>query len=398
MSLVSSERRPVVRRVAYVLGAALLGLPSLAAADEIFVPTQTVSIPGLASFDISFVDSSIHAYFLADRSNKTIDVIDTFSKAHSTLDAGGFVGFAGNNNTAGPNGVMTVHQADGSVQVWAGDGNSTVKVLDYPSGNVLATISTGGSDRADEMCWDSKDHLALVANDADTPPFISFISTDTYQVVGQMKFDGTKGNGPNATNGIEQCQWNEHKGKFYLNVPEVSGPGNDTADGNVVVINPHNMKIVQTFDIPVADCAGPQGMAIGPAPQIALGCNAPTIPSGVRNSVIINENNGNVSAVLANEGGTDEAWFNPGDGHYFFANSTPGSKASPPGPQFLGIVDSNGDQEDQTVTTATGTTVGSHSVAADPVQNQAYVPVAAGVTIYSPSGQDDQLVFRADDQ
>src|ERR1700733_12358462 len=105
MSLVSSERRPVVRRVAYVLGAALLGLPSLAAADEIFVPTQTVSIPGLASFDISFVDSSIHAYFLADRSNKTIDVIDTFSKAHSTLDAGGFVGFAGNNNTAGPNGV-----------------------------------------------------------------------------------------------------------------------------------------------------------------------------------------------------------------------------------------------------------------------------------------------------
>jgi hypothetical protein len=387
------------------VGAALFSIPTLAVADEVFTLTQTVSIPGLASFDISYVDPSVHAYFLADRTDKTVDVIDTFTKAHSTLDAGGFVGFTGNNNTSGPNGVMTVHPSDhtggwdwfhhqGKTEVWAGDGNSTVKVLDYPSGTVLHTIPTNGLDRADEMCWDPDDHLALVANDADSPPFISFISTDTYTVVKQIKFDGAAGDGPNATNGIEQCKYNAREHAFYINVPEVNGSGSDTADGNTLVINPHTLKIVQTFDIPIADCAGPQGMAIGPAPQIALGCNAPTIPGGVRNSVVINEENGHVIAVLANEGGTDEDWFNPGDGHYFFANSTPGSKTTPPGPQFLGVVDSRNDQPDQTVVTATGTTVGSHSVAADPVLNQAYVPVANGVAIYSPSGPEEHFVYR----
>ena len=220
-------------------------------------------------------------------------------------------------------------------------------------------------------------------------PFISFISTDTYKIVKRITFDGTSA--PKATNGIEQCNWNEREHAFYLNLPEVNGPGDDTADGATVVINPHSLKIERIFDIPVADCAGPQGMATGPAPQIALGCNAPTVPGGVRNSVVINEENGSVIAVLANQGGTDEAWFNPGDGHFFFANSTPGSTTK--GPEFLGIVDSRSDSSDQTVTTATGTSVSSHSVAADPVQNQAYVPVSGGVAIYSPQGHDDRPVY-----
>jgi len=416
MPLVDKLRsRRTVRRATYFAAAALLTMPCLAAADEVFKLTTTVPITGLASFDISWVDPSLHSYFLADRSNKSIDVIGLDSEVLSHQFMPGFVGFTGNNNTSGPNGVMTIpiahdhdHDGDdghGRAQIWAGDGGSNVWVLDYPSGNVVKKISTGSTaNRADEMCYDPNDSLALVANDADTPPFISFISTETLTIVKQIKFDGAAGDGPNATNGIEQCQWNAREGKFYINIPEVNGPGNDTAPGNVVVIDPHNFKIVQTFVIPVADCAGPQGMAIGPAPQIALGCNAPSPPvppstTGVRNSVVINEENGNTISVLANEGGSDEAWFNPGDGHYFFANSTPGSKTTPPGPQFLGIVDSRGDEPDATVTTATGTTVGSHSVAADPDRNQAYVPVGGGVAIYSPNGRDDRpaFVFRDHD-
>jgi len=401
------------RRVAYLaVATALLGLPTLAVAggDEVFSLTQTVSVPGLASFDISYIDPSLHAYFLADRSNKTVDVIDTATKAHTTLGTG-FTGVvspcAFPNACNGPDGVFTVHQGDsdhdwdwgnhkGRTEVWAGDGNSTVKVLDYPSGTLLKTISTGGSFRADEGCWDADDHLVLIANDSEVStsgapaPFISFISTDTYKIVKRVTFDGTSA--PKATNGIEQCNWNEREHAFYLNLPEVNGPGDDTADGATVVINPHSFKIERIFDIPVADCAGPQGMATGPAPQIALGCNAKTVPGGVRNSVVINEENGSVIAVLANEGGTDEAWFNPGDGHYFFANSTPGSTA-PLTPQYLGIVDSRNDQPDQTIVTQASSAVGAHSVAADPVQNQAYVPVAGGVNIYSPQGHDDRQVY-----
>ena len=40
-------------------------------------------------------------------------------------------------------------------------------------------------------------------------------------------FDGKKGT-PKATNGLEQCGWSAKTGKFYQNVPEVNGPGNDT--------------------------------------------------------------------------------------------------------------------------------------------------------------------------
>jgi hypothetical protein len=405
------------RRLLYgIVGAALLSIPTLAVADEVFVLTQTISMPGLASFDISFVDPSVQTYFLADRTNKDVDAINTASKVNTPLGTGLFAGVAAtcsqSNACNGPNGVFTVHQGHGhnaSVEVWAGDAphgsetTSTVKVFSFPGGALLQTISTGGTFRADEGCWDPEDHLVLIANDAELPsPFISFISTDTYKVVEKIVFDGGSGpgHGPNATNGIEQCKYNEREHAFYLNLPEVNGPGNDTAPGETVVINPHTFKFEHEFVIPITECAGPQGMAIGPAPQIALGCNAPTeiAPgdfTGGRNSVVIDEENGHVIATLANEGGTDEAWFNPGDGHYFFANSTPGSKA-PLSPQFLGVVDSRGDTLDQTVVTQTASTVGAHSVAADPVLNQAYVPVANGINIYSPNGPDDNqhFVFR----
>ena len=402
---------------------ALLGLPSPAAADEIFRLKTTVTIPGssattpFVSGDISWVDPSLGAYFFADRSLNGIDVINTSTKAITQLDHGGFVGFTGNNNTSGPNGVLTVdHHARGDgdhdgddhrrTEVWAGDGNSTVKVIDYKTGEVLHTISTGGMNRADELCYDPAEHLIQIANDADTPPFISFIPTEgpkAYTVIKQIKFDGLAGDGPNATNGIEQCQWNPREGRIYLNIPEVNGSGSDTADGNVVVIDPRTLKIVRIIDIPIADCAGPQGMALGPAPQILLGCNAPSIPSGVRNSVVIHEDTGAVISVLAALGGADEVWFNPGDGHYFLGDS-----AATPN-RIIGVVDSLNDHPDQSIIIAPATPAtnkGAHSVAADPVRNEAYVPIPNNsgsticpaptvgcIAVFGPSGHDDPPVF-----
>ena len=103
-------------------------------------------------------------------------------------------------------------------------------------------------------------------------------------------FDGKKGT-PKATNGLEQCGWSAETGKFYQNVPEVNGPGNDTVPGAVAVIDPKNMKVTELFTVPLEDCAGPQGMAIGPHSQILLGCNAKS-PNGHRNSAIISQKNG----------------------------------------------------------------------------------------------------------
>jgi hypothetical protein len=89
-------------------------------------------------------------------------------------------------------------------------------------------IATGGAARADELCFDPDDNLVIVNDaEADFPfgtPFVSWIDTGTYTIVASMQF-------PQATNGIEQCQYDHDTGLFFLNLPEANGPGNDTADG-----------------------------------------------------------------------------------------------------------------------------------------------------------------------
>ena len=134
-----------------------------------------------------------------------------------------------NNDTSGPDGVMTVDNK----QLWVGDGNSRVWVLDAPSGNLVPTptaqqtrsppLDQAASDnRADELCFDSADHLVMVANNADSPPFASIISTVTFKVVKEIAFDGSNG-APNSNNGAEQCQWSPRTGKFYIWIPGSPG-------------------------------------------------------------------------------------------------------------------------------------------------------------------------------
>lgn len=355
-----------------IAAAALLAIPSMASA-QVFTVKSTVNIPGnaLNSFDISWVDPLLQAYFLADRSNKAIDVISTTSHA-VTHQFGGFVGFTGNNNTSGPNGVLTVTTSFPPT-IWVGDGDSTLKVLSYPSGTLLHNISTGGTSRADELCYDAVDHLITIANDADNPPFISFIPTsgpNAYKVVKKLSF-------PEATNGIEQCQWNPSTGKIYLNLPEVNGPGNDTKDGFVYVIDPVAMAVVQKYDIPVSQCAGPQGMAIDSNNNtILLGCNAPSIPSGVQNAAIINALTGAVLRVLNNMGGNDEVWLNPRSNLYFLA----GASHTPV--QQLGVVDATNGGQVQIISIGNGAGH-AHSVAADQTSGLTYLPIpnTAGSTI-----------------
>jgi hypothetical protein len=397
--------------VAYLaLAAALLGLPSMASA-QIFPPVfslkTTVTITGnpLNSFDISWVDPEVHAYFLSDRSNAAVDVIDTFTKAQSKLLPGEFAGNVPScpvaNGCNGPNGVLSFNNK-GRVQVWAGDGPrtacpyygttatfipgtsipteanntncSTVKVIDFATGSLIANIPTGGGFRADEMCYDPADHLIEVANDSEEPwPWINYISTDTYEVVARIIVVG-------ATNGLEQCKWNPRNGLIYANVPEINGNGNDITDGNTYVIDPRFMppRVVEKFDIPVSECAGPQGMAIGPAPEIMLGCNAMGPPdtgtgsseigTGPQNAAVLDEYTGELIKVLPNQGGNDEVWFNPGDGLYFLAQ---GSHATE---QYLGIVRSLPIDVTQDILIGTGPGK-AHSVAADPIQNEVYFPV-----------------------
>jgi hypothetical protein len=229
-----------------------------------------------------------------------------------------------------------------------------------------------------------------MANDAEADfpfgtPFITFISTDTYKIVGGMQI-------PQTTNGIEQCNYDSDTGLFFLNIPEVGGSGSDTADGNVLVISPPSgstpAKVVATYIIPTTDCAGPQGQALGPDPQLVLGCNAAG-PNGVRNSLVINKHTGALIAIAWGLGGADEAWAN--DNNYFITGSscTAATCLSGTSAQF-GIVDHTPNLS-QVVELSPLGGVSSHSIAADcnagstASSGQVFLPVAGGVDIYTTS-------------
>jgi hypothetical protein len=347
-----------------------------APANEQFAVSSIINVPGgLSGFDISFVDPVAGVYVLADSGNKAIDVVDTGSNLVINQLKPGFVGVftgtcpAGPRDCNGPNGVLIANHT----QVWVGDGNSTVWKLQLNNGHVLAKISTalpGTTDltRADELCYDPDHHIILVANDASIPfPFVTFISsTGNAQVLGQIVMDGTNGT-PIASGGIEQCQYDSRTGKFYLNVPQATFPKVSGTFDLVLQIDPVKENIVNTLNLTArgSKCVGVRGMAIGPAPQIAIGCST----SGTA-SVIISEDFSGV-LDLPGEAGADENWFNPGDNHYFFANSTP---------KLLGVVDALGEDGSSAPVedTSASSAGGSHSVAADPVGNQVYVPVNNG--------------------
>jgi len=361
-----------------------------AAKDEVFGVTSVISLPDsqkLGSFDIGFVDPANAVYLLADRTNKSIDVVETSTNTLThqlTAPAPGFAGAVlcpppsnAANDCAGPDGVLVAN----SHQIWVGDGNSRVWVLDLtssPPGKLIAgPISTAlqgaGTDptRADELCHDENNHIILVANDASSPhPFVTFISSTSFGVLGHIVMDGTKGT-PNASGGIEQCQWSPHTGKFYLNVPNPTDgpqgqPGPNTDNGVVLQIDPVSEQIEKTFSLAGSGCGGNNGMALGPFPQALLGCT-----NAGPNSVVINLNTGAIISKLEGEAGADEVWFNPGDNHYFLANGNHLAAVGGSPAPVLGVVDATGKRQDFSPTSA----VGSHSVAADPVKNQVYVPI-----------------------
>jgi DNA-binding beta-propeller fold protein YncE len=310
------------------------------------VPSTTVriakiGIPGkpLKAFDISWVDAPSGHYYLGDRSNGAVDVIDGLTNTVSA-QIKGFVGATGKNDTSGPDGVVVTFS---NKELWAGDGDSTVKVVDLGSNSIVATISTGGKFRADELAYDPKDNIILVANNADDPPFGTLISVPTRQVLKRITFT-------DSTNGAEQPQYDPVTGMFYISVPAT----NTSPGGEIDVIDPVGMKVTAKYSL--INC-GPNGLAIGPDNQLLAGCGNP------HRAVVIDRTNGSVLGDFSDVGGADEVWYNPGDNRYYLAESAL---------QNLGVIDAG------TLTTVgeVESGIGAHSVAADFSSNHIFVPVA----------------------
>ncbi len=321
----------------------------------------TIQVPGnpLSVFDISFVDPVLPLYYLADRSNASLDIIDTRTNT-VIAQVGGFVGVrkdpaTGLTSTAvsGPDGVSVVSPGE----VWVGDGDSTVKVVDVVSQKVTDTISTaldgqsGDTDkRADEMYYDPLDHIMVVANNAATPPYITFISTlpNDHRVLGHIVYSDS--------DGVEASVYDPAKGLFYVNLTQI---GSDPNNGAVSVVDPRQLKEVGRFT--VTGCNG-TGIDLAPGEKLVIGCSL------TNNSQIISANDGTLLAEFPQTSGADQIWYNQGDGRVYLAGRN--NPASAGGPS-LGVIDAL----TNTFVTNIPTDASAHSVAADARTGNIYVPL-----------------------
>jgi len=368
----------------------------------------TVPIPGTKTntsgkmyvFDISFVDQTTQTYYLADRSNAVVDVVDARSnKLISQISAKpAFKGFTGNNATSGPDGVVAAFP-----WLFVTDANSRVVTIDLRSGNTVADVSTGGAAglRADELAYDPTDGLLLVANNADTPPFATLVSVNKSTgalAVGKRITLDTAHTGVDAQNGAEQPVWEPVTGKFYLSIPQI---GPNPQNGAVIRISTGGTVEVQ---YPIQFCQ-PAGLTLGPNVDLLVGCNTvfdiagnPWDPTkdvtAAPIQVVIDARTGKIDANVLGVGASDEVWFNSGDGNYYTASSTSPLRpteviASTPltaqGAAVLGVIDARDKTLKQLVPTfnVPAVTTGplahaastAHSVAANARNNHVFVPL-----------------------
>ena len=175
----------------------------------------------------------------------------------------GFVGVTKSGATTGPNGVMT---ARGSAEAWAGDGDSTVKVIDLATGKIVDTIATGGKNRIGELAEDPKDEIVIAANPDDEPPFLTLISTKPgHKILAKIAI-------PEATAAIERSAFYAPTGHFFSDVPAID---KDKTTGGLAEVDPVTGKLVALHAIPGCN---PHSLSIGPGSLIFLGCS----PAGTR--------------------------------------------------------------------------------------------------------------------
>lgn len=358
-TVISCSHRPVGRlavAIAIALSAAALPLGPATAQPKIdhdaLRRLTELHVPGkpLTSFDISVVDGNIYA--LADRSNQGVDLFNATDGSFLGR-ASGFSGLpADGSDDTGPNGLAAV----GARQIWAGNGDSSVKIVDIGSHKVIDTISTGGTHRVDELAYDSQDRLVVAVNNADKPPFLTFISTNgNHRVVGRFVL-------PQASDGLEQPVWDPASDLVYIPVPELNG---HAPQGGVAVIDPRARKLLRM--IPVTKCV-PAGLAMGPNQQLLVGCSDDAVAAGFpAKSMIMDIPSGKIVRTFHQVGGSDEVWFDKAQDVYYLA-----AVANPGGP-VLGVIDAHTDRWVANVPTGPR----AHSVAADEATGKVFVPIAA---------------------
>jgi len=184
-----------------------------------------------------------------------------------------------------------------------------------------------------------------------------------------------------APAGLAGMVWNQSTGHLLLanensigitnvgNIDEIDPRLTDTSCGGVscgpYVVNSYVML----------NCM-PTGLTQGPGSNFLVGCADHDGEAFPPNEYIINGNTGAIITQIYTVGGVDETWYNPGDNRYYLA-----ARDMPTGP-VMGVIDAGQNLWLQNVTT----NANSHSIAVDPSNNHAFVPMQAGGICTTQSG------------
>jgi len=325
--------------------------------------TEAVLVKGsptnLRAFDVSWNDNTTQKYYLADRTNNAIDLVD------SATDT--FLGFIGQGHytgsrpcagqpkelrhCAGPNGAVT----DNLGHVWSGDGDGNIIEADAtkPGTTIIRSIPTGGKGRVDELAYDSIHRILLAENDGDSPPHITFVSVTDGSVLGHYVY-------PIEQDGMEQPVWVRQTGLFYQNVP---GKKN-----RIDVFDPLKLpNPIRSFPV---ECTGGllgltvSGLTVGPNGRLMTVC-------GSVGGVSIDSKTGKILKTVPQGADADEVWYDSGSNNYYFSRNAASG----------GVAVVNGTTE----TFVANIPLGSHSVAVNARNRHIFVPVAGkGIFVVAP--------------
>jgi hypothetical protein len=241
----------------------------------------------------------------------------------------------------------------------------------------------------------------LTVNNAEDPPYANLFAANgdrnhsSVLMLSKITIDATLFPGTPA---IEQPTWDPNTKRFYVSVPILGKPGGcgtATCDGGLMVIDPTNVTsgtmVLGAFDpatntgvVALSDC-GPNGATVGPNDNLMLGCTQANNPAN-RSTLVINAGNKHFTHVNGIVG-SDEVWFNKGDGRYYTGSNrncksaTQCSAAAADQAAVLGVIDGT-----SVLIETIPQSSGSHSVAADSKRNLIFVPQSAPVRIVGAGG------------
>ena len=246
----------------------------------------------------------------------------------------------------------------GPNELWFGDWDSTIKVIDLLRRERIATVPTSGKARTDFIVYDPDHNVVIATNKNDSPPFASFVDPQSKAVIAKLEF---------RAKSLDGVVYDPAQKRFLISV----GATVENPHGEVDAIDPVRYTIVGRY--PTPECF-PAGLALGPSEHLLVGCSDDAIAAGFNaKTLVMDAANGRILSTVNEVEGSNYVAYNPGNQRFYLGardmteDGTKGTKKRP----VLGIIDATSMKFIANVPSAPNC----KAVAADPTTNRIFMPL-----------------------